>query len=262
MRKLAISMFLLAGSFVYYACGDLQSMLGFSEATGSCETDAFANNTLIRVCIDYDKVSEEEEGQYEKTCKEEGGNGKAGTWSDSACETDDATASCEHKDGPGTKTVYVFDATYNSILKDSVSSGDGICRDGSTYEEIVAASKDPTSTTTVTSSCAITAKENEGTEKEMDISGCWEFTTSSSSTADIKSKCEDGTLNDGDGSNPGTFSEAACSADTGVPYCKDFPSKFGGTGSLYYTGKHYVDSGVSSISSWCSQVKGTEGTTE
>jgi hypothetical protein len=105
---------------------------------------------------------------------------------------------------------------------------------------------------TEVNSCAITA-----TQGTMDVSGCWELDSPKSASTKIKTECEDGSL----GGTAGTFSAAKCAdVATGVPYCKDFAVAYGGKGSLYYTGQHYVDSGVDTVSDWCTQQKGTSGT--
>ena len=128
----------------------------------------------------------------------------------------------------------------------------------------IACGEDEEDVSTVTS-CVISSIQNEGTAQEMDLSACVETTAPESSTSTIEAACTGGTIinDEANANETPTYAATECtSVSAGVPGCLNFPSRHGGTQSIWYTGDHYVSAGESAISTWCTAVGGTVTTKE
>ena len=111
---------------------------------------------------------------------------------------------------------------------------------------------------TVTTSCAITSIENAGQSNERDVSGCWELSSLSTSSGQIKSDCESGEL----GGTAGTYAESECpSVSSGTNGCEGIATRYGGTATIWYTGAVWsAEGGDAAVASQCSTLNGTTTT--
>ncbi len=138
----------------FYSCGMIPGLEEI-KVTGSCESKVKmgTSSTTFTACVEYKDIKEKEEGEQKKRCEkgDEHTDG-AGTWSDDGCKTEGQTAQCELEEDGGTQTIFIYDATLNSILKESAEGGDGMCPKGSKYKELKAASAEETYAIAVTMS--------------------------------------------------------------------------------------------------------------
>ena len=111
---------------------------------------------------------------------------------------------------------------------------------------------------TTTTSCAITSIENEGQSNERDVSGCWELSSLSTSSDQIKADCESGEL----GGTAGTYAASECpSISTGTNGCEGIATQYGGTATIWYTGAVWSEEGGdAAVASQCTTLKGTTTT--
>lgn len=218
---------LLIGGLLFYACGKDSSETADSGITASCKRNILISDTEVEfeMCTDFTAFAEKDDGDTQKDCESaEDANGrKAGTFAETACASDTATASCklENEHG-GSSTTYVYrGGGANDVLKDSEKT-DEMC-EGGTYTEIVAEVKKKASVNITMGGAAFNCAELTNVNELLydAIKSFWESMVATNSSASM-------TWTDDGG---------ACETSTGVTAsCKDANDNAGHLETTYYYG--------------------------
>ena len=112
--------------------------------------------------------------------------------------------------------------------------------------------------------CGEKEDEDEAEDAEAMVSclvaaeACFDFTTTESATEAIETSCEAGTILNDDGT-AGTYSDDVCAdIPVGTTACEDYPTKHGGTGTIWWLG---LAEGQD-MTSWCTDTANGTATTK